>query len=283
MHIPWKNCPTAWAGQYTSGKEDGPSVVLEAVADERTWIWHSFFGKLCRSMISTHTVLLLYKIMCNIITYWSLSINSLHVIVGSPGSNNDININDRSPLWVHVAEGSFPSVAYQMVQGTESQLYFAADNIYPQFPIFMQSCGDSSNPVIHFFSKRLEAVRKDVERAFGILQARFAFLKKPVLLWSLERMETTVLCCIILHNMIIEEEMEYPGDSDANLLSSSYIQWGGSSAVESEGSTLQKVPRQYSLDTFVANTRSAQSLNKFISMRNNLINHMYHYRHSIKQ
>ncbi len=187
---------------------------------------------------------------------------------------------------MHVAEGSFPSVPYQMLQGTESQLYFAADNIYPQFPIFMQSCGDSSNPVIHFFSKRLEAVRKDVERAFGILQARFAFLRKPVLLWCLERMETSVLCCIILHNMIIEEEMEYPDDSDTNLFSSSYIQWGRSSAVETdalEALTLQNVPRQYSLDTYVENIKSAQSLNKFISMRNNLINHMYHYRHSIKQ
>ena len=41
----------------------------------------------------------------------------------------------------------------------------------------MKSCGDSNDPSIHYYCKRLEAVRKDIERAFGILQARFAFLK----------------------------------------------------------------------------------------------------------
>jgi hypothetical protein len=43
MHWVWKNCPSAFAGQY-KGKEKKPTVVLEAVADQRLWIWHVFFG-----------------------------------------------------------------------------------------------------------------------------------------------------------------------------------------------------------------------------------------------
>tara|TARA_R110002050_G_scaffold32219_1_gene83027 strand:- start:2249 stop:2383 length:135 start_codon:yes stop_codon:yes gene_type:complete len=43
MDVKWKNCPVAWAGQF-EGKEGQPTVVLEAVADHNTWIWHSFFG-----------------------------------------------------------------------------------------------------------------------------------------------------------------------------------------------------------------------------------------------
>ena len=32
MHWKWKNCPTAWAGQY-AGRSGSPTIILEAVAD----------------------------------------------------------------------------------------------------------------------------------------------------------------------------------------------------------------------------------------------------------
>ncbi|XP_020271170.1 uncharacterized protein LOC109846356 [Asparagus officinalis] len=37
MHWEWKNCPTAWAGQY-SGRHGGPTIILEAVASYDLWI-----------------------------------------------------------------------------------------------------------------------------------------------------------------------------------------------------------------------------------------------------
>jgi hypothetical protein len=37
----WKNCPTAWSGQLT-GKESVPTLTIEAVVDERLWIWYLF-------------------------------------------------------------------------------------------------------------------------------------------------------------------------------------------------------------------------------------------------
>ncbi|XP_013632977.1 PREDICTED: uncharacterized protein LOC106338579 [Brassica oleracea var. oleracea] len=43
MHWEWKNCPTAWKGQYTRGSGK-PTIVLEAVASQDLWIWHAFFG-----------------------------------------------------------------------------------------------------------------------------------------------------------------------------------------------------------------------------------------------
>ncbi|XP_018510902.2 uncharacterized protein LOC103846225 [Brassica rapa] len=42
MHWEWKNCPTAWKGQYTGGSGK-PTIVLEAVALQDLWIWHVFF------------------------------------------------------------------------------------------------------------------------------------------------------------------------------------------------------------------------------------------------
>ncbi|KAK2638320.1 hypothetical protein Ddye_026115 [Dipteronia dyeriana] len=37
MHWKWKNCPTAWAGQY-AGRSGSPTIILEAVADYDLWI-----------------------------------------------------------------------------------------------------------------------------------------------------------------------------------------------------------------------------------------------------
>jgi len=43
MHWRWKQCPKAWHGHY-KGKEEGPTVVLEAIATKDLYIWHCFFG-----------------------------------------------------------------------------------------------------------------------------------------------------------------------------------------------------------------------------------------------
>jgi hypothetical protein len=76
MHWEWKNCPKAWAGQYT-GKEKAPTVVLEAVASYDCWIWHAFFGV--------------------------------------PGSCNDINVLDRSTLLDTILLGQAPAWKYKIV------------------------------------------------------------------------------------------------------------------------------------------------------------------------
>ena len=66
MHWRWKNCPKAWAGQYT-GHQRKPTIVLEAVASHDLWIWHCFFGL--------------------------------------PGSLNDINVLHRSHIFAQLASG----------------------------------------------------------------------------------------------------------------------------------------------------------------------------------
>jgi hypothetical protein len=57
--------------------------------------------------------------------------------------------------------------------------YFLADDIYPRWQTFVK-------PISHLRGKKLTqfhgaqaAGRKDVERAFGILQAQFAIVRGP--------------------------------------------------------------------------------------------------------
>ncbi|KAK1662351.1 hypothetical protein QYE76_050510 [Lolium multiflorum] len=56
------------------------------------------------------------------------------------------------------------------------------------------------------FTKNQEACRKDIERAFGVLQAKFAIVRGPARFWDKETLVDIMTCCVILHNMIIEDE-----------------------------------------------------------------------------
>uniref|UniRef100_A0A0D3DSA4 GRF-type domain-containing protein n=1 Tax=Brassica oleracea var. oleracea TaxID=109376 RepID=A0A0D3DSA4_BRAOL len=169
MHWEWKNCPTAWKGMYSRGTGK-PTIVLEAVASSDLWIWHAFFG--------------------------------------APGTMNDLNILDRSPVFDEIINGNAPQVNFY-VNGSEYHLgYYLADGIYPKWGTFIQSIRLPQGPKNCLFAKKQEVVRKDVERAFGVLQARFAGVRNPSNLWDKNKIGNIMKTCIILHNMIVEDERD---------------------------------------------------------------------------
>lgn len=53
-----------------------------------------------------------------------------------------------------------------------------------------------------------ESCRKDVERAFGVLQQKFQILKKDVEQWYLGDIKRIVETSIILHNMMVEYRVD---------------------------------------------------------------------------
>ena len=54
--------------------------------------------------------------------------------------------------------------------------YFLANGIYPSQSFFVKAFLDPIVPEENYFMKRQESVRKDVEKAFGVLQSRFAIV-----------------------------------------------------------------------------------------------------------
>jgi hypothetical protein len=57
------------------------------------------------------------------------------------------------------------------------------------------------------FAKFQEGARKDVERAFGVLQSRFSIVRRARL-WKRKSIARIMLACVILHNMIVEDEKD---------------------------------------------------------------------------
>ena len=86
------------------------------------------------------------------------------------------------------------------------RFYLLAYGMYPPWACFVQPINESIGEMKEHFTKCQEGARKDVERAFGILQARFEILKNTVRQWDIGTIEDIMISCIILHNMIIEDE-----------------------------------------------------------------------------
>ncbi|XP_074288124.1 uncharacterized protein LOC141613289 [Silene latifolia] len=172
MHWPWDKCPVAWHGQYTRGDQGVPTIILEAVASYDLWIWHAYFGV--------------------------------------AGSNNDINVLDRSPVFNQFLEGQNPYVQFS-VNGTSYNMgYYLADGIYPEWPVFVKTIHRSNllSEKRKLFARYQESARKDIERTFGVLKKRFAIIATPVRLWKKCEVGDIMKACIILHNMIIEDERD---------------------------------------------------------------------------
>ncbi|OWZ10117.1 hypothetical protein PHMEG_00017082 [Phytophthora megakarya] len=108
MHWRWELCLSSIKGQL-QGKEGKPTVVLEIVADHRLWISHFYFG--------------------------------------SAGSNNDINIINRSPLVnQQVLRGDlFGTFTFKISDKTFHQPYYLVDGIYPPYSCFVSTISKPAN------------------------------------------------------------------------------------------------------------------------------------------
>jgi hypothetical protein len=122
------------------------------------------------------------------------------------GSCNDINVLHRSPLFNNLAHGIGPQVTYT-VNGREYNMgYYLTDGIYPHWATLISGISRPQSTKQKYFTIKQSEYRNDVERAFGVLQAKFAIIKGPVRQWSVVDLKYIVDCVIILHNMGIMYE-----------------------------------------------------------------------------
>ncbi|XP_023747873.2 protein ALP1-like [Lactuca sativa] len=167
-----------WRGQFTRGDHGVPTVILEAVVSNDLWFWHAFFGMV--------------------------------------GSNNDLNVLQASPIFNDILQGKAPEMSY-VVNGNEYKYgYYLGDGIYPEYATVVKSYTFSADDKRKMFKLAQESARKDVERAFGVLKQRWHIIKHPARTWDREKLRTVLTACVILHNMIIDEEgtRQFQGQND---------------------------------------------------------------------
>lgn len=260
MHWEWKNCPKAYAGlssilvvcfskkvdktlslgQY-SGKEKGlPTMGLEAIVGPDAHIWWATFGY--------------------------------------PGTLNDLTILDRSPLIQDIIDGRIRCDPYQINGETFDEYYLLTDGIYPEWSCFVKSFKQPDTQKKKHFAQVQEAKRKEVERTFGILQGRFNILSVPGRSWSSMNMKKIVKACVILHNMIIDDQRdEFSIDSHSKFIDG----LKNGSAVEN----LSMMPRRLqefrspappsSIASICQNLKSVKNKESNAALRQALIEHQW--------
>ncbi|GKB15870.1 ALP1-like protein isoform X1 [Tanacetum coccineum] len=115
--------------------------MLEVVADQRLWIWHAYFGV--------------------------------------PRANNDLNMLYGSPLFDDELADTAPECPFVVNEHTYRKGYYLADGIYPAWSTFIKTFPVARDEKSLKFKRVEEATRKDIERAFGVLQSRWRIIRQP--------------------------------------------------------------------------------------------------------
>ena len=115
---------------------------------------------------------------------------------------------ERSNVFSELAQGRAPMVNYSINGHDYTMRYYLADGIYPQWSTVVKTILRPLGAKRKLFVKAQEAYRKDVERAFGVLQTQFAIVRGSARFFYHETLQDIMKVCIILHNMIIEDERD---------------------------------------------------------------------------
>ncbi|XP_057733899.1 uncharacterized protein LOC130949092 [Arachis stenosperma] len=136
MHWQWKNRPKTWKGMYMSGYRGVATIVLEVITSSDFWIWHAFFG--------------------------------------DSGSNNDINVLDRSQVFDDILNDHTLEMVFILNE--------------PHLSNQSQSYRERNASYLHNIKKGKEKIWSEHSECCKM------------------KLANTMRACIILHNMIGEDE-----------------------------------------------------------------------------
>jgi hypothetical protein len=135
MQYCWKNHPIACQGSFID-KDENRSIILEAIAYQRLWIWHAYFRLL--------------------------------------GSNNNLNALNNSPLIWEFLGNVHVDLNFQMNNNVHFHYYLLVDNTYPWWSCFDSTTHEPQKH--QHFVKLQEVASKDVECHFGVLKSKWQIM-----------------------------------------------------------------------------------------------------------
>lgn len=135
---------------------------------------------------------------------------------------NDIQIWEQSKHYHAIASGEWaqfvdPVQPFTIGNLKTTRAYFPVDGIYPLLSRFCKTITEPQNPPQARYAAWQKAVRKDVERGFGVLGSKFRVLIKPVEFHQPRDIANLVYGCVALHNMMVEHRMSLEETESAEL------------------------------------------------------------------
>lgn len=85
------------------------------------------------------------------------------------------------------------------------RLWLAVDGIYHELSRFVKTIEEPLDRKSTSYAQWQEGARKDIERAFGVLQRKFQVLVRKIELWYVGDIDAVVNTTIMLHNMMVAQ------------------------------------------------------------------------------
>jgi len=125
-----------------------------------------------------------------------------------PGSLNSLNVLNRSLVLQELYKGWVLKYEY-VVNGRKYNVeYFLHNGISPSWVTFVKTIPLPQGSKARLLVEHQETVRKDVERALGILQFRVTTIRRPTRNMNKAKLGMIMKACVIRHSMTIKDERD---------------------------------------------------------------------------
>jgi hypothetical protein len=107
-----------------------------------------------------------------------------------PGSHNDINVIQRSPVFDDSAQGRTAPINFMVNDHEYNMGYYIEDKFYLEWVTIVKTKSHHPNAKDQTFAAAHESTRKGIERAFGVLRSKFRIIQNSCKMWSPKDMNT---------------------------------------------------------------------------------------------
>jgi hypothetical protein len=158
----------------------------------------------------------------------------------------------------------------------EQGAWALVDGGYPNLKVLQCPPGLPKSEEEFLFRRVIESLRKDIERAFGVLKQRFLMLKTGFTTQSFQVMDDIFLTCVALHNFVLTEEHTFVIDSV------DLVEELGEKFTFRIKADKEQLARDINLDDdgkkkrkTIKNNKAAQKDDDFLSLRKTIVNHFW--------
>ncbi|GJT91056.1 RNA-directed DNA polymerase, eukaryota [Tanacetum coccineum] len=126
------------------------------------------------------------------------------------GQNNDLNVLYGSSLFDDELADTAPKCPFVVNGHTYRKCYYLADGVYPAWSTFVKTLSVARDGKTLKFKRVQDSARKDIERAFRVLQGRWGIIRQPARAYQINALKR-IICCSLVQSGTFNE----PGSKDA--------------------------------------------------------------------